>query len=200
MNQPVIVDFSQVEEALRHSSRERDIEAARQRSKNAARLIKYTAAGTALVILSIGVAFWFGMQWHRHQSGQSNTFSAEPAKASRNDLLAPPEPKSNSLVPENKVVASINLFRSLLGADMGFFNPYFLELSAGHLYPTSNSEAWERAWCYANFRKGDLNYRVELEQRAQLKHDPLVVSYGERRELGLTDADVTFLRARCPWR
>lgn len=70
MNQTAIVDFSQVEDALRNSSRERQVLTAREQTKNTARLIKYGAAGLALVIVSIGIAFWLATQWPHYQAGR----------------------------------------------------------------------------------------------------------------------------------
>ena len=194
MSQPAIVDFSRVEEALQLSSRERQLLAARERTKNTAHLIKYAAAGLALVILSIGAAFWLGTQW------QLRTLSKIDPPPSSNPWERAASPPVTIPVPENKIMSNVTLFRTVARADLGLLNSYLGDLTAGHRYADSNATAWEEAWCYAMFRKNGLRYQVDLEFRSALGNHPMLASQPERRELGLSDGDMAYLRARCPWR
>lgn len=192
MNQRVTFDFSQVEKALQLSSHEREVLTARERSKNVARLIKYSAAGSALVIVSIGIAFWLGTQWQRHQVGQPSILTELLEKAAFST--------AGTQAPQNKVVTNINLFNWIQRPDLNVSSPYLGSLTAGHEYTNNNAATWEHAWCYAIFSKNELQYRVELEKRNRSGAFPLPVSLNGRRELSLSDSDIAYLRARCPWR
>ena len=103
-------------------------------------------------------------------------------------------------VPENKIMTDVSVFRTIARVDLGLPNSYLHNLTAGHRYPTSNASAWERAWCYADFRKNGLNYKVDIEERTPITRLPIPLSPNERQELGLSDNDIAYLRARCPWR
>lgn len=189
MTERVIIDTSRVEEALRLSAREREIVTDRERTKNTARLIKYSAMGCALVIVSIGVAFWLGMQWHNYRSRSDNILSG---------LLS--TPIAGTKAPDNKIVTNVNLFNSIGREGLGFFNPYFVRLSAGHLYTNSNADTWVRAWCYADFERDFMKFKIDLARRTSGELFTEAVTQRELRELGLTEADVSFLRSRCPWK
>lgn len=193
MSRPAIVDFSQVEEALRLSSQEREVLTARERTKNTAHLFKYGAAGLALVIVSIGIAFWLGTQWERPQS----KLVPAPVSGPWSATVSPP---ASIPVPENRIMSNVTLFRSIGRSDLGLSNPYLMDLTAGHKYPDSNADRWEHAWCYAVFGKNDLRFQVDLEMRSGVGSVSMLVSQNERRELGLSDSDIAYLRARCPWR
>ena len=114
-------------------------------------------------------------------------------------MAATHSPPASIPAPENKIMSNVTLFRSIGRADLGLSNPYLMDLTAGYRYANSNAPAWEGAWCYAMFNKSGLQYRVGLEDRGPVGIMPALVSQSERRELGLSDSDIAYLRARCPW-
>jgi hypothetical protein len=190
MSDRVIIDMSRVEEALKLSSHEREVVIERERAKNRSRLIKYSAMGCALVIVSIGLAFWLGRQWHNYVSAPKNIVT----KLLQSDQQSGKDP--------NKVVTNVVLFNSIGKVVMSpeFFNPYFVSIFAGHRYSTSNADTWEQAWCYADFEKERMKFKIDLAIYDKLDFFPVPATQRELRELALTDADVVFLRSRCPWR
>jgi len=141
------------------------------------------------VIVSIGLAFWLGTQWHNYKSAPLNIVSG---------LLG--QPTADPKGPQNKIVTNVNLFNSIGRTGIDFFNPYFVSLSAGHLYSSSNAEAWEQAWCYADFEKDQMKLKIDLARRTRTGLITDAVSQRELRELGLNEADISFLRGRCPWK
>lgn len=199
MLRPAIADYSQVEEAIRLASREREVVTDRERVKNTARLIKYIALGLALVILSIGIAFWLSARVQRVE--QSIAAPSAPIVVQQPAPVEwPPGSITTGSISQNKVVTKVNLFNSIAPSNIPFANSYFRGLYAGHEYIDSNSTAWDHAWCYANFEKGGLKFNVGLEMRRGTVRTPLLASQAERRELNLIDADISFLRSQCPWR
>jgi hypothetical protein len=195
MNERVIVDFSRVDAALDHTSRVYEIAAdrqsmtvARERSEIAAKMIKYGAAACAAIIVSIGVAIWLARQQHVTRAEASPALAHLPYTA----------------VPSNaaptRIMTKVVLFNSIEGGALRFTNLNIVDLVAGHQYSNSNSERWENAWCYASFRQSGVRYRVDLASRTQGKLTPQPASQEEMHLLGLSEADVSSLRQRCPWR
>ena len=195
MNERVVVDFSRVDAALDHTNRvygiaadRRSMAVAKVRSEIAAKMIKYGAAACALIIVSIGVAIWLARQQHVTRAEASSALTHLPYTG----------------VPSNtapaRIMTKVVLFNSIEGEALRFANHNIVDLVAGHQYSNSNSERWEIAWCYASFRQSGVRYRVELASRTQGKLTPQPTSQEERRQLGLSEADVSSLRQRCPWR
>lgn len=191
MSLPVILDFSQVEEALKLSSREREILTARERTKNTAKLIKYAAVGIALIIASGGIALWLAKE------AKIVHLPAPPTAPSAPIQWPAPSPHSG---PSNKVVTNLTLFNAISKSDLGFSNPFFVSLNAGHKYNNSNADHWDTAWCYANFEKDLMKLKIDLATRSKTNTFTELVSQRELRELNLREADVTFLRSQCPWK
>ena len=194
----VVVDFSRVNAALRLVQREWGLaseregaEVAKVRAEATTRVVKYGAVGIALVILSIGIAIWLSNQRHT-----TNTvhYRSPPAVGEQLPPAPPPSP-----IIQNKVVTSFSKFRSIhAGSLTGFTNLHFHDLTAGHHYRDSNAQRWEYAWCYAMFWKDGLDVKINLAQRGAT-HKSASVSLQERRQFGLSEADVSFLQSRCPW-
>ncbi len=203
MNERVVVDFSRVDAALNLVTRERRIAAdresasiAKERAEAITKIIKYSAAACALIIVSIGVAIWLAKQRHIIEIKQP----APPPKEAIASLPPAAQPPASAAVPANKIKTNVTQFNSIDRSDIKLPNRYLIELTAGHRYSSSNADRWDVAWCYANFWRDGLNYHVELETRRGSTFSPRVLSESERRQLELSEADVAFLRARCPWK
>ena len=193
----VNLDFTRVDAALKLATRERELAAdreqlaiARGRAAIATNLITYSAAGAAVLIVSVGLAIWLATP----KSG----LPFNPIVTGAN----PGQPQAVPVqgVPPNKIVSNINLFNSIEARDLGLANPYFISISAGHRYENSNSDRWQTAWCYADFRRDGLDYTVRLTDRTWTTTIAKPASENERRQLLLTEKDMSYLRDRCPWR
>ena len=189
MGERTIVDFSRVEAALALATRERALAADRARSENITRLIKYSALGIAIVVVSIGIAVWLA---------KSPILVPPRPPLETGSINWPPPSTDNG--PRNKIVTNLTLFNSLGPAGLSFFNPFFVGLTAGHRYNNSNAKSWEEAWCYADFQKDVVKVKIDLARRTRTSHLPQIVTQKELRELGLSETDVLYLRGQCPWR
>ena len=189
MGERTIVDFSRVEAALVLATREQALASDRARSENITRLIKYSALGIAVVVVSIGIAFWLAKP--------ANIAQSRPPLTTGSINWPPPVIESG---PRNKIVTNLTLFNTLGRTGLSFFNPFFVNLTAGHRYNNSNAEAWEEAWCYADFQKDAMKLKVDLARRTSGGQISQIVTQKELRELGLSETDIVFLRGQCPWR
>ncbi len=193
----VNLDFTRVDAALKLATRERELAAdreqlaiARGRAAIATNLITYSAAGATVLIVSVGLAIWLATP----KSGMPSN----PIITGTNRVQPQAVPVQG--VPPNKIVSNINLFNSIDARDLGLANPYIISLNAGHGYEDSNSDHWETAWCYADFRKDELDYRVTLAYKTRAGNLDQPASENERRQLLLTEKDMSYLRGQCPWR
>ncbi len=200
MKEQVVVDFSRVDAALKLVARERELIADREsavvasvKAEATTRIIKYAAAACALVIVSVGVAIWLAKQ--RHVA----TVVRHPPLLETGSLPTTQSPTVEASA-QNKIVTKITLFNSMSRDGLNFGNPYISGLTAGHEYRDSNAERWEFAWCYADFRKDGIEYTVRLANRNGAATAPRAATPNERQQLGLSEADVSLLRARCPWK
>jgi hypothetical protein len=203
MNEPVIVDFSRVDAALKLVERERrlgvdreEMRIAKERAEATAKLIAYGAAACALLIVSIGVAVWLS---------RPRPATIVEQKVLPPTITPPPPPPivasaTEPSGPQPKVVTSYTQFRSIRVGDLRFSNAYFSDLTAGHHYPDNNAARWDHAWCYAMFWKDGLQIKVNLATRNGAANVPDVVTVSERQQLVLTDGDISYLRANCPWK
>jgi len=203
MNELVVVDFSRVSRGLKLVARAQELAVEREnaavakdRTEAAVKIIAYSAAACALVIVSVGVAIWLARQRHVVEIRQ-------PAPPQRETIapLPPTAPQSTPpAIPPNKIKTNVSQFNSVERADLKFHNPYMSRLTAGHRFSTSNADAWEAAWCYADFHRDGLAYTLWLENRMGSTNIPTSTTDEVRRRLEITDEDVRFLRERCPWK
>jgi hypothetical protein len=198
-----VVDLSRVYQALDLVARARRLAVdresafiAKERAAYIVKIIGYGAAACALVIISIGVAIWLARQRHVVEIRQS-----APPQREAIVQLPPAAPQSMApAIPPNKIKTNVSQFNSIDSSDLKIPNRYLSELTAGHRYSNSNADRWASAWCYANFSRDGLTYRVTLEHREGSKAIPRAVSEAERRQLELSEADVSYLRGLCPWK
>jgi hypothetical protein len=195
------VDFSRVSAALNLATQSAELEADRaravtavERSKGTARIIAVSALATAAVIVSIGASIWLARQRHVIEAKQTATAPVITPSVPH------PQPPTVPGVPANKIKTDITQFNSISARDLTLANPYLGSLTAGHKYSSSNADRWNHAWCYADFRRDGITYHVELEVRDGTTAVPKLVPEGARRPVELSERDVQFLRARCPWK
>jgi hypothetical protein len=198
-----VVDLSRVYEGLNLVARAQRLAVdrasasiAKERAESIVKVVGYSAAAFALIIVSVGVAIWLA----RQRPIVENRQATHPPQQTGLQSPQPAPPTTAAVMPPHKVKTNVVQFNSIDNNDLKLSNRHLSELTAGHKFSTSSADRWDTAWCYAEFRRDGLAYTLRLENRVGITNIPRAATEAERRQLELSEADVAYLRARCPWK